>query len=55
MPYVWGEFWSDEELEDLSDQINKLASKWNGNMERVKEAVRTVEQAKRNNPRGLAF
>lgn len=67
MPTAWGRHYTDQELREIAEEMNRRRSGINyeelgeklrkvaNNMEKISEWAKTADEAKKKNPRGLVF
>jgi hypothetical protein len=53
--FVWGAWRSDEELQQIALEMNQLHRKLENLVRGSEQAVQIIDQARRENPRNLAF
>lgn len=53
--FVWGEWRSDEELQDIAREMNRIGRRIERKTRGVAELVAKSEEARKKNPRGLIF
>ena len=55
MPLVWGRYYTDEELQQIAEEMNRIGKNIEKKTEGVRHWIRDVEERKKANPDGKVF